>query len=357
MSATARPVPAQPGTKLVSALFGSPLNSVLTIGSVAMLLLTGVAILRWAVLDSSLLVGGPEPCATVAGACWSVIAARYRLILFGLYPYEEQWRSVAGCCVVLALSVATCVPALWTVRRLVALWAVGFGSFVVLMQGGVAGLSFVPTDRWGGLALTLFVYVTTIVVGTPAAVALAWLRRSERPALRWLAGGVIDGVRSVPLVAVVFAAAILAPFLLPGWLNGDKVYRVILGFALFFAAYEATILDAGMQAVGPGQREAGLALGLPRWRIFWFIVMPQAFRLTLPASVIQVVGTFKDTSVLAIVGLFELMASANVAYQTGQWSEHYKEVYVFVGLIYFGFSYALSLYGAFLERRSRVGLH
>ncbi len=347
----------RPGTTYAAALFGSPLNAFLTIGSAAALLWAGIAALRWAVLDSSLVAGGPEPCVVASGACWSVIAARYRLILFGLYPYEEQWRSVAGCVVVLALSVATCVPALWTARRLLTLWTLGFTSFVVLMQGGVAGLAPVPTDRWGGLALTLFVYVTTIVVGMPAAVMLAWLRRAEHPALRWAAVGVIDGVRSVPLVAVVFAAAILAPFLLPGWLNGDKVYRVILGFALFFAAYEATILDAGMQAVGPGQREAGLALGLPRWRIFWFIVMPQAFRLTLPASVVQVVGTFKDTSVLAIVGLFELMASANVAYQTGEWSEYYKEVYVFVGLIYFGFSYALSMYGAFLERRSRVGLH
>ncbi|WP_189052314.1 amino acid ABC transporter permease [Aliidongia dinghuensis] len=331
------------------------LNVGISILAAAFLLWLLVLFGKWAFWDSAWSDAGADPCGGASGACWAVIGARYRLILFGLYPYEEQWRSLVACLVVVAMVAASCVPRLWRAKWLIGIWISGFTVFIVLMQGGVFGLSEVTTERWGGLSLTLFIYTATIIIGMPLSVLLAIMRCSDDRVLRFLAGVVVDFIRSIPLLAVVFGAAIFAPFVLPGWLNTDNVYRVILGFALFFAAYQSTILQAGIQSVGLGQGEAARALGLTPSQGWWLVILPQAFRKALPATINQLVSTFKDTSVLVIVGLFELMASAKVAIQTGKWSDYYIEVYVFVALIYFAVSYSLTRYGAYLEARMRVG--
>ena len=147
----------------------------------------------------------------------------------------------------------------------------------------------------------------------------------------------------------------ITPFVLPGWLQGDKLYRVIFGFAIFFACYQAENIRAGLQAIPAGQDEAGLTLGLKYWQRVTRIQLPQAFRNSLPSIVNQFVITFKETSIVTIVGFFEILASGHAAYGTGKWTPHYVEVYVFIGLIYFIFVFSLSRYGAYLENKLRVG--
>ncbi len=225
----------------------------------------------------------------------------------------------------------------------------------MLMHGGVFGMTVITPERWGGLALTIFIFAAVSLLGMPLSVVLALGRRSKLPVIAKLFGLFIDFFRSLPLLTILFTAAIITPFVLPGWLQGDKLYRVIVGFAIFFACYQAENIRAGMQAIPPGQDEAGLTLGLNYWQRVTRILLPQAFRNSLPSIVNQFVITFKETSIVTIVGFFEILASGSAAYGTGKWTVHYIEVYVFIGVIYFLFVFSLSRYGAYLENKLRVG--
>jgi general L-amino acid transport system permease protein len=335
--------------------FATPLQAVMSLISLAIMAFIVWKLLNWAVFSSVFTTsGGPEACQAAAGACWSVIAARWRIILFGLYPYEEQWRSALACVTVVIMTVLSCIPAFWTGRRIALVWGIGTTLFYVLMKGGVLGLPFVGEEAWGGLALTLFIFVTTCLIGFPLAICLALLRRSELPWISRTTGLIIDGVRSLPLISILFTFAIVLPFALPQWLQGDKLYRVILGSALFFSAYQAEIVRGGMQGVAKGQEEAAMALGMRYWQRIGRILLPQAMRNAMPATINQFVISFKETSLVVIVGFFEILASGNAAYGTGEWRFAYVEVYAFIAFIYFVFVFSLSRYGAFLERRMSV---
>jgi general L-amino acid transport system permease protein len=335
--------------------FPTPAQGLISLGCLGVLVLLVWKLLDWAVFSAVFgASGGAEACQAASGACWSVIAARWRIILFGLYPYEEQWRSALACVTVVVVTVLSCLPSFWTGRRIAAVWVAGVTCFYVLMKGGVLGLTYVGEEMWGGLALTLFIFVTTCLIGFPLAICLALLRRSELPWISRTTALIIDGVRSLPLISILFTFAVVLPFALPQWLAGDKLYRVILGAALFFSAYQAEIVRGGLQGVPKGQEEAAMALGLNYRQRIGRILLPQAMRNALPATINQFVISFKETSLVVIVGFFEILASGNAAYGTGEWRFAYVEVYAFIAFIYFVFVFSLSRYGAFLERRMAV---
>ena len=274
--------------------------------------------------------------------------------------YETLRRSLAdeGANTIVAVVVTmtlSCLPVFWTGRRLAATWIIGFLTYFVLMKGGIFGLPLVREEQWGGLSLTLFIFIATSLIGMPLAIVLALLRNSEMPWIAKTTGALIDSIRSLPLISILFTFAIVLPFMLPGFLIGEKLYRVVIGAALFFAAYQAEIIRGGMQGVAKGQDEAAKALGISYWHRISRITLPQAFRNALPATINQFVITFMETSLVVIVGFFELLASANAAYGTGDWTFAFVEVYVFVAAIYFVFVFGLSRYGAYLERRMSVG--
>jgi general L-amino acid transport system permease protein len=333
-------------------LFATPLDGAVSLAFGALVAWVAWQALGWALIDTVWEAESGAPCREVSGACWAVIANRGRLILFGLYPYEEHWRSTLACLAIVATMVLSCLPWFWGLMRLSVLWLAGFGIFMALMFGGFLGLELVTTEKWGGLSLTVFLFAAVVVIGMPLAVALALARRSRLPVVRGVAGGIIDVTRSLPLLTILFTAAVVAPFVLPGWAQGDKLTRVTVAFALFFAAYQAEIIRAGIQAIPEGQEEGAMALGMRYWHRVFLIVLPQAFRHALPVTINQVVITFKETSIVTIIGFFEVMASANAAVGRGDWTGQYIEVYVFVGLIYFLFVFGLSRYGAWLERRA-----
>ena len=336
-------------------LFRGPLDTAVTLISALALLWVIIKVGDWAFVSSIWRAEDEPLCRDASGACWSVIDARHRIILFGLFPFEEHWRSTLACLVMIATIVLSCVQWFWSLKKLSVLWILGFGVFYMLMHGGVLGLSVITPERWGGLALTIFIFAAVSIIGMPLSIVLALARRSRLPAISRLTGLFIDLFRSLPLLTILFAAAVITPFLLPGWLEGDKLYRVIAGFAIFFACYQAENLRAGLQAIPAGQDEAGLTLGLSYWHRVFYIQLPQAFRNALPSIVNQFVITFKETSIVTIVGFFEILASGHAAYGTGKWTPHYIEVYVFIGLIYFAFVFSLSRYGVWLERHLRVG--
>ncbi len=335
-------------------LFATPVDTAVSLCFGALVLWVAYRIIDWGLIDALWTLDDGQSCRDAAGACWAVIEARGRLILFGLYPYEMHWRSTLACVVIIATMGLSCLPWFWSLKRLPLLWLGGFGLFIVLMRGGVFGLPVVTTEQWGGLSLTVFIFCGVVVLGMPMAVGLALARRSKLPVVRQMTGLFIDFFRSVPLLTILFTAAVVIPLTVPDWAQGDKLGRVIFAFAIFFACYQAEIIRAGMQAIPPGQEEAAAALGMKYWSRMFDIMLPQAFRNALPATINQFVITFKETSIVTIIGFFEIMASANAAIGTGNWVGQYVEVYFFVGLIYFLFVFGLSRYGAYLERRARL---
>jgi len=282
--------PHRPGTlsrmqrTLRQRAFNSPVDTAMTFLVCGSLLWVAWQLFEWAILDAVWQKEQVDQCRDHDGACWSVIDARHRLILFGLYPYEEHWRSTLACVAIIATVVLSCVPAFWRTARLAVLWALGFASYYLLMEGSLLGLPQVTTDQWGGLALTLFLFSSVVLLGLPGGLVLALMRRSSLPVVRFLASALIDFVRSLPLLTTLFTAAVVIPIMLPEWLHGDKIWRVIIAFALFLAAYQAEVFRGGFQAVPDGQVEAGKALGLSRWAILATIVLPQVFRHALPST-------------------------------------------------------------------------
>lgn len=336
--------------------FGTPARALLSALCLGVIGLILWKLLQWGIIDA-VWRGEPAACRGIAGACWAVIADRYRLIFFGLYPYAEQWRSALACLAILVTVVLSCVPWFWTARRIAVLWLTGFATFFILMRGGIFELSLIRETEWGGLALTTFVFSLSVLIGMPLAIVLALLRQSRLPVISKLTGLIIDGIRSLPLLSILFTAAIILPFALPGFLIGDKLYRVVIGMALFFAVYQAEIIRGGMQAIPPGQEEASSALGLTYWQTTFRIILPQAFRHALPPTVNQVVIAFMETALIVVLGFFDVTASGHAAFSSGGWNEAFVEVYSFVALIYFVFTFSLSRYGAYLERKLKSASH
>lgn len=355
-AAAVLPPPVPEGTLrwLRRRLFSSWFDAAVTLlaGTFALWVLGSVV--DWAFVDAIWTAAERERCREVKGACWAVIEARGRLIFFGLYPYEEHWRSTLACTVIVATMILSCIPRFWGLWTLPLIWVSGFALFVLLMYGGVPGMPVVTTEHWGGLSLTVFIFAAVFVIGMPMAVGLALARRSRLPVIRRLSGLFIDTVRSLPLLTILFTAAVVVPFVMPGWAQGDKLGRVVFAFAIFFACYQAEIIRAGIQSISSGQEESAAALGMGYRAQVFDIILPQAFRNTLPATINQVVITFKETSIVTIIGFFEVTASASTAVGRGEWAAYYVEAYVFVALVYFVFVFGLSRYGVYLERRTRL---
>lgn len=332
--------------------FGTVPDAVLTIGVGLLLAWLAWIALDWALLRAVFRAEDVALCQEkAAGACWSVIDARHRLILFGLYPYDEHWRSTLAAIAIIATVVLSCIPFFWTARRICILWIAGFATYYLLMEGSLLGFEQVTTDKWGGLSLVLFLFSSVVLLGMPMGLGLALMRRSRLPVLRLVASLLIDFVRSLPLLTTLFTAAVVLPILLPEWLQGDKIWRVIIAFALFFACYQAEVFRGGFQAIPNGQFESGKALGLGKWQTLWLIVLPQVFRHALPGTINMVVVTFKETAVVIIIGFFDLLASASAAFGTGEWVAYYMETYLFVAFIYWAFITSLGRYGEYLKDR------
>jgi general L-amino acid transport system permease protein len=235
---------------------------------------------------------------------------------------------------------------------LLPVWLVTLALSVVLMRGGIFGLEPVPTNRWGGLPLTIGLAVVGLALAFPLALLLALGRRSQWPAARTLCATYIELVRGVPLISVLFMASFLLPLLWPAGWQPDVLIRVLAGLSLFVAAYLAEIIRGGLQAVPRGQTEVAMALGFGRWPVQRDIVLPQALRIVVPALTNSVVGTLKDTSLVTVVGLFELTGALGLALGGDPtWRPFYLEGYLFIALVYWVLCFGLSRYSVWLERR------
>jgi general L-amino acid transport system permease protein len=346
------PPPNQVGVRrwLRTRLFSSPFNALLTVLAAWLLLMTVPAMLEWLFIKAHF-TGTPDECrADLAGACWSFIADKHRFILFGTFPYDEQWRPFAATLVMIAMVVAGGMRRFWN-TRIIYVWAVGLVASGVLMWGGVLGLSYVEDSLWGGLPVTLLLSVFGIVLAFPLGVLLALGRRSELPAIKTLCVVYIELIRGVPLISVLFMASVMIPLFLPEGFNIDKLLRAQIAIIMFMAAYIAEAVRGGLQAIPRGQYEGADSLGLTYWQKTRKIILPQALRMVIPPIVSTFISLFKDTSLVVIIGTFDLMLTAKTAMTDAAWRGFSAEAYVFVGLIYFVFCFSMSKYSQALEKR------
>ena len=249
------------------------------------------------------------------------------------------------------------MPFFWSVGRLLPLWVISFVVFLGLMHGGFLGMPIVADVYWGGVALTFLVFAAMMLAGLPLAFLLALARHSGPPWMQKVVGIDIDSIRALPLVTILFSVWLLVPLIFPTWMQISTLWRALVGFAIFFACYEAEVLRGGLQAIGRGQIEAAQSLGMRFWQYQFTVIMPQVFRISLPQTMNLVVGSFKDTSYVAVLGFFDMVAAANAAVGTGDWNGQYVEVYLVVALFYLVFGTSLSRYGAYLERKMNAAHH
>ena len=237
-------------------------------------------------------------------------------------------------------------------RVLVGCWLSGLAVALVLLWGGVLGMSHVENERWGGLTLTLLLSSVGLALAFPLGIVLALARRSVFPLVRWLAVGYIEVIRGIPLVSVLFMASVLLPIFLPGGTSIDKLLRAQLALTFFAAAYVAEVVRGGLQAIPREQEEAAQALGLSYWQRTRYVILPQALRIAVPPLVSTFIGFFKDTSLVVVIGLFDFLTTIKVALSEPAWTGFGVEAYLFAAAGYFIFCYPMSRYSRALEQRS-----
>ena len=339
-------------------LFGSWVGTAVTLALGYLIVRYAIAFFLWAFVHAVWSVptgadGRPLTTACVnaegRGACWAVIADKYRFILFGQYPYEQQWRPLIVILLFIGLYVASGLRRFWR-KELVLVWIATLAAIGVLMWGGMLGLVPVPQDEWGGLPLTLILATFGLAFAFPLSVLVALGRRSRNlPAVKLLCVLYVELIRGVPLISLLFMASVMFPLFLPVGIDISKLLRAQVAIILFAAAYLAEVVRGGLQALPKGQYEAADAMGLTYWQKTGLIVLPQALRLVIPPLVNTFIGFFKDTSLVLIIGIFDLMTSAKVALSDAPWQAFSTEVYIVIALIYFAFCFAMSRYSRGLE--------
>ena len=337
-------------------LFSSWLNSGITLLLGAVLLAILPQVLSWG-MAHAVWTADVDQCnaARGTGACWGVIAEKYRPIIFGRYPFEEQWRPFLATLLLMALLIASCVRQFWRVW-LAGAWMIGLSVFLIIMHGGIFGLSKVETGLWGGLPLTLLLSALSLAACFPLAVLLALGRISALPVIRSLCTVYVELIRGVPLVSVLFMASFLFPLFMPEGFSIDVLVRVLVAMALFAAAYLSEVIRGGLQSIPRGQYEASAALGLSYWQTQRKVILPQALATVVPGIMNNFISTFKDTSLVTIVSLYELTGSLDIAVNSDPtWMPYKLEGYLFIAAIYFVFCFSLSRYSQWIEQQVNRG--
>ena len=336
-------------------LFNSVGNSIITIVIAAFLVWLLSGLVQWGIINAVWSAPNMRACqAAGTGACWAFVGEKWRFILFGRYPYDDQWRPALVTLILFGLTGASFVPKLWR-REMAYAWVAGLLLCALLMYGGLFGLVYVPSELWSGLPLTLILSLLSMILGFPLAVLLALGRRSNLPIVKLVCTVSIEVMRGVPLITVLFMASLMLPLFLPPGFTVDKQLRALVAITLFLAAYQAEDVRAGLMALPKGQFEAADALGLSYWRKTKSIVLPQAITIVIPPLVGNLIGNFKNTSLVSIISLLDLMQTTQVALIDPNWRGLTSEAYLFLAAIYFVACFAMSRYSQWLERRLNKG--
>ncbi|WP_447589678.1 amino acid ABC transporter permease [Aquipseudomonas campi] len=342
-------------------LFSGWFNTLLTLLGLYVLWLAIPPLIEWAFIHAYWGSGTRADCVpqgegAAKGACWIFIGDRFGQFMYGFYPTELRWRvDLAG-----ILAVVAAIPlfldrfqykakyglAYLVIYPVVAYW---------LLHGGFFGLETVATSQWGGLMLTIVIAAVGIAGALPLGILLALGRRSELPAIKVICVTFIEFWRGVPLITVLFMSSVMLPLFLPEGISLDKLMRAMVMVVFFEAAYIAEVVRGGMQAIPKGQYEAAAAMGLGYWRTMGLVILPQALKLVIPGIVNTFIALFKDTSLVIIIGLFDLLNSIKRATSDPMWLGMSTEGYVFAALVYWIFCFSMSRYSMRLERKLNTG--
>ncbi|MEI2300320.1 amino acid ABC transporter permease [Ensifer sp. MJa1] len=344
-------------------LFATPKDTVLTIISLLALAWFLPPAIQWLFIDAAWTGGGRGVCATVAqggsqpegwsGACWAFVNAKLDQFVYGRYPLEERWRpTLVGILFILFLVPMLIPKAPYKGLNAILLFAVLPILSFILLPGGWFGLTFVETPLWGGLMVTLILSFVGIAVSLPLGILLALGRRSHMPVIRMLCTAFIELVRGIPLITVLFMASVMLPLFLPQGVTFDKFLRALIGVSLFASAYMAEVVRGGLQAIPKGQYEGADSLGLSFWQKMGLIVLPQALKLVIPGIVNTFIGLFKDTSLVSIIGMFDLLGIVRFNFTDANWASSVTPIsgLIFAGFIFWLFCFGMSRYSGFMER-------
>lgn len=334
-------------------LFNGLFNSILTLVTLFFLWKVVPPILRWAFIDSAWHTTG-QACRQAAGACWSIIYMNYRFILFGFYPYDQQWRPLAAMMILFSLLIYSRNRNHWK-KPLAYAWIIGLFTMGLLMKGGIFGLSSVESTQWGGLPLTLLLAVFGLTAAYPLGVILALGRRSKMRGVKVLCILYIELIRGVPLISLLFMSSIIFPLFLPEGVTFNKILRAQAAIILFTAAYIAEVVRGGLQAMSRGQYEAAESIGLNYYLIMRLVILPQALKIVIPPTVSILISAFKDTSLVVIIALFDLLKTTQSVLSNPEWMGFSREAYVFVAILYFLGCFSMSNYSRKLERELSMG--
>jgi general L-amino acid transport system permease protein len=342
--------------RLRQALFASPVSTLIGFLGLALVLWFTPALVRFLVIDAVWTAPDGGLCrAPGAGACWAYIARKLPYFTYGSYPLDQRWRVD----VAMGLGLFLIVWLLWLDAPKRRLAAISFFliypavCFALLHGWPAIGLPRVASDLWGGIFVSLLVAGVGIVVSLPLGVLLALGRRSDLPAVSLVCTGIIEFVRGVPIIAVLFMANRMLPLFLPESMTPDLLLRPLVGVAIFASAYMAEVIRGGLQAIPRGQYEASQALGLRFWQMQRLVVLPQALRLVIPGIVNTFIALFKDTTLVATVGIFDFLRTVDSARLDPAWAGPTitPTGYIFAAIFYFVFCFGMSRYSLFVERR------
>ena len=336
-------------------LFSNIFNTILTLVSIYVIWQALSGLISYTVINANF-VGETQADCTGSGACWVFIKARFGQIMYGFYPEEERWRVnlgyVIGAVGLVFVLTDVVKSKKWPALFLFAVYPI-IGFF--LFSGGFFGLPVVDTSEWGGLFLTLVLASVSIFVALPLGIVLALGRRSEMPVVRLICVGFIELIRGVPLISVLFMASVMLPLFMPEGVNFDKLVRALVGMSLFSAAYMAEVVRGGLQAIPKGQVEASNSLGLGFWQTMGLIVLPQALKISIPAIVNTFIGLFKDTTLVLIIGLLDLLSIVKAGTTDKNWLGMATEGYIFVAAVFWIFCFSMSRYSIWLENKLHTG--
>ncbi len=349
---TAKPAPSNlrgPVRWIMDHLLSSPFNIALTLLGMSFLYLIIPPLVQWAIIDANFIGESRDDC-TGDGACWVFISHKFTLFIYGFYPETEYWR------INTAFGLFFVFGAMFkylgsTFTQKILIFAIYPIIAFNLISGGVLGLEYVSTDQWGGLSLTILIASVGIVVAFPIGIVLAFGRQSELPIIKNVSVMYIEFIRGVPLISILFMASVLLPLFFPEGMDFDKLLRALIGITMFQAAYVAEVIRGGLQSLPTGQYEAADSLGLSYWQKMLLVILPQALKVAIPNLIGASIALFKDTTLVLIIGLFDLLAVVHLAGSDPTWMGFETEGYVFVTLIFWAFCFSLSKYGTFLENK------
>jgi general L-amino acid transport system permease protein len=342
-------------------LFSTPLNTTITIAVGLFLAWAIPPMIQWLFIDAVWTGENREACLGTeerpVGACWAFVNAKFAQFIYGRYPVEERWRVNLTFLLFAIGLVSLAVPSLPGKRTSAVLMLFVFPVVAYVLLYGGFGLAVVETSLWGGLLVTLVVAVTGIVASLPLGILLALGRRSKLPIVKLFSVVFIEFWRGVPLITVLFMASVMLPLFLPEGMTFDKLLRALIGVALFSAAYMAETVRGGLQAIPKGQYEAGAAMGLGYWQTMGLIILPQALKIVIPGIVNSFIALFKDTSLVLIIGLFDVLGIVQLNFTDANWSAPTvpKTGFIFAGLVFWVFCFGMSRYSQFMERRLETG--